>query len=153
MLVSRPVSQRMGGGRSGHVALTVLRRTLPRPEGRWNPTVGVCLGPYDNPTVGVYLRPHGPRRKHSLMNEETVPTGETNACLWSLGDFPSLGTNSGLPEGPSLVQCTSISTESGLMKRSGILQSPLVDVMYLLCPRVPVWTVCPYCALRSKMGG
>jgi hypothetical protein len=108
---------------------TVSRRTLPRPEGRWNPSVGACLGPYDSPTAGVGLGLYGPRRKHFLMSEETVPTGKTNACLWSLGDFPSLHHNSRLPRYPSLVQCTSLGTDPGLLKRSVIWESPLVDAM------------------------
>ena len=33
------------------LSFTLSRRTLPRPEGRWNPTVGVCLGPCDSPTA------------------------------------------------------------------------------------------------------
>ena len=88
-----------------------------------------------------------------LMSEETAPTGKTKACLWSLGDFPPLGTILGLPKCPSSVQFSSLGTESGLPKRLDIWTSPLVDGMYSLCPRVPVWTVCSYCALRSERGG
>ena len=73
------------------------------------------------------------------MNEEIVPTGETTACLWNLGDFPSLGTNSGLPKCLSFVQCTSFGTELGLIKRCAF-------------GRAHLWTLCTYCALVCPCG-
>ena len=152
MLASRPVSQRMGGG--GIVVMLlpsmVSRTSLPRPKGRWNPTVGVCLGPDDSPTVDVCLGPHDPRRMHFLMSEETVPTGKTNACLWRFGDFPSLGTNSGLPKCPSLVQCASLGTESDC-RHDWTFGSARLWTFCTYC--VLVWTICSDGALRSKMGG
>ena len=150
------------------LSFTVSRRTLPRPEGRWNPTEGVCLMPCENPTVGVCLGPHGPRRKQFLVSEQTVPTGKTNACLVVLGGGAfSYGRGTPArkllrPERRRLV-CRASATCSPLVTIQGgrnVLPwcdvPPLVpdlvcrkdrtsgrarlrtDVTYLLCPGVPV---------------
>ena len=73
------------------------------------------------------------------MSDETVPTGKTNACSWSFGDFPSLGTNSGLPKCPSLVQCASLGTESDCRHDWTFGSARL-------------WTFCTYCALVCLCG-
>ena len=165
MLVSRTVSHRIGGG--GIVAMLlpcmVLRRTLPRPEGRWNPTVGVWLGPYENPTVGVCLGPHGPRRKRFPVSEEIVPTRKTISCLVVLGGVAfSYGRGAPArkllrPERRKLICRASVTSSSLVTSQGGRNVLPWYDVPPLVPDQVcrkdrtfgraRLWTLCTYSAL------